>query len=118
MTLRRTLAAGAACAALALAACGTLSGPGVSPANQAQAIAASWSALGAASTAIDTLAKTGVLHGANATTAATDLNLAVQALQAATAAYNGGDNTTATSQIAAASVLIADIIAISQNPGS
>lgn len=111
MTLRRILVAGAAC--LAMTACASLT-----PISEGQKLAAAWSALGAAAASVDALARSGVLHGINASTAATDLNEATEALSAATVAYQGGNNVSADQQIVAGTTLVAAIIAITQSPGN
>lgn len=95
-----------------LASCAT------APVSEAQGLAAAWASLDAAAKIIDGMALGGTLKGAAASTAADDLQKTLTYLQAATAASKAGDATTAEGEVAQATVLLAEIIAISKAPAS
>jgi hypothetical protein len=101
-------------AALALVGCATTPNVHLS---EAKGLAASWAALDAIAVTLDGLATTHVLHGPQAATAAADLAKAQAVLTAATAAYNSGDNATAAQNVAAATVLITELVSIAQTNG-
>jgi hypothetical protein len=110
--MKRTLAGLACAAALALASCGT-----TTMITVGQADAVSWSAIDAASVALDKLVKAGVTTKAENQTIAKDLPKLVAAMTAADAAYTAGTTGTATAQITAAAALLADLTIILTNHG-
>lgn len=110
--MKRLLTISAIC--LSLGACATTS-PQV---TAAQGLAAAWASLDAVANTLDGLATSKVLTGKNALTAATDLQTATTALQDATTAFNAGNNTTAQQEVTTATVLIAQLITLSQNPSA
>lgn len=98
----------AACAALC--ACQTTN----THLDEGKALAASYSALGAAYTTADTLAKSGVLHGATAGTVKSDLDQAKASLDAAQALYAASPSADISTQITSAAALIAQVLTITQ----
>jgi|HubBroStandDraft_1064217.scaffolds.fasta_scaffold357028_1 hypothetical protein len=82
-----------------------------------QADTVAWAALDGVSITLDTLAKSGVLHGPQAATAAADLQTATQALQAADAAITASQNATAAQNVATATALITKLVTIAESLG-
>jgi hypothetical protein len=110
MTIRHLLAAGAAIAALSVSACATA--PAVSPVDQGKAVIALDATFDAATLAVETALKAGVLKGVAIATAREDLARANAARKAAEAAYAAGNATSTAAQISAFQALVADLEAL------
>jgi multidrug resistance efflux pump len=82
--------------------------------NEGKAIAASYSALNAAYTTADTLAKSGALHGAQAATVKSDLDQAKASLDSAETIYRLNPSSDVSSQLTSAAALIAQVLTITQ----
>lgn len=101
----------AACASL-----GALSGCASTNAHldEGKSLAATYSALSAAYSAADVLAKSGVLHGAQAATVKSDLDQAKASLDAAQAIYAATPTADVSAQITSAAALVAEVLTITQ----
>lgn len=86
--------------------------------DEGKAIAASYSALNAAYTTADTLAKSGALHGPNAATVKSDLDQAKASLDAAETIYRTNSSADVSTQITSAASLIAQVLTITQQAQS
>lgn len=86
--------------------------------DEGKAIAASYSALNAAYTTADSLAKSGALHGATAAAVKSDLDQAKASLDAAETIYHTNPSADVSSQITSAAALIAQVLTITQQAQS
>ncbi len=98
-----------ALAALTLAACATTPSTHLS---SGKALADAWAAFDAASVTLDALATQGVLTASEKAIIRADAPRIEQALSAATAAYDASNDASAAQNVAAASALIAQLIAV------
>jgi hypothetical protein len=96
-------------AALALAGCATTAN---SHLTEGKAIADAWSAFGAASSTLDSLATQGVLNAKEKAIIKADGPKIEQALEAATAAYDASNDASAAANVTTATTLIAELVTI------
>ena len=98
-----------ACAGAALTACATTPSTHL---GEGKALADAWSAFDAASTTLDGLATQGVLTAPEKATLRTVLPEVKTALESATSAYDANNDATAEQNVATATTLIAQLVAI------
>lgn len=80
--------------------------------DEGKAIAAAWTALDAASKALDPMVKAGATSKAQNALIAAETPKVIAALDAATTAYRAGDNAGAATNVAAATTLIVELAQI------